>query len=272
MNFTKNFLLPPRRMGLLPRLATFGVQTEKRTLIQFAFTSFNFSLVLNGSGRYQIRGKTVRIKGPAVLLQWPNEPMHYGPDSVWDEIFLIYPASEMARWRQAGIEPEKNNAWQVADPEGFLEACRQLQRAAESEVSADRIDLLAYSAVAASLLPPPPGKAVKAGQLNQLRRRLREAPGDSPALEEYARNQQLSVSTLRRRWKQAAGGVPVAREIGQWRLAEAARLLGETALPVQEIARRVGFGDPYYFSRRFRQQFGGPPRAYRARANQAPEE
>ncbi len=46
-------------------------------------------------------------------------------------------------------------------------------------------------------------------------------------------------------------------------MAEAERLLRHTNLTVQQIADRLGYGDPLYFSRAFRQHVGEPPSAYR---------
>jgi len=39
--------------------------------------------------------------------------------------------------------------------------------------------------------------------------------------------------------------------------------LGETNLPIKEIAERLGYNDVYFFSRQFRKQMGVPPAAYR---------
>lgn len=47
------------------------------------------------------------------------------------------------------------------------------------------------------------------------------------------------------------------------RLFEARRLLAETLIPVQDIARRLGFSTAGYFSRAFSQQIGQPPSLYR---------
>ena len=52
---------------------------------------------------------------------------------------------------------------------------------------------------------------------------------------------------------------------------EAARLLRFTDLTVGEVAHRVGFDDPLYFSRAFKRHAGEPPMAYRdARAAGSP--
>jgi AraC family transcriptional regulator, transcriptional activator of pobA len=47
---------------------------------------------------------------------------------------------------------------------------------------------------------------------------------------------------------------------------EAARLLRFTDLNVQQVALRVGYDDPLYFSRAFKRHFGDSPVAYRAHA------
>lgn len=47
------------------------------------------------------------------------------------------------------------------------------------------------------------------------------------------------------------------------RLYEARRLLMETDIPVQDIARNLGFSTPSYFSRAFSLQIGQPPSSYR---------
>jgi AraC-like DNA-binding protein len=43
----------------------------------------------------------------------------------------------------------------------------------------------------------------------------------------------------------------------------AAELLAEDRLTVRAIAKQLGFGDPFYFSRTFRRHFGRSPSEYR---------
>lgn len=49
-------------------------------------------------------------------------------------------------------------------------------------------------------------------------------------------------------------------------MSEAARLLRFTGQNVQQVAQRVGYDDPLYFSRAFKRHFGDSPMAYRAHA------
>jgi AraC-like DNA-binding protein len=57
------------------------------------------------------------------------------------------------------------------------------------------------------------------------------------------------------------------RTVGEWiaerRMVEARRLLVETDLAVEEVGRRVGYGDPGYFVRSFRRAHGMTPLGWR---------
>lgn len=48
------------------------------------------------------------------------------------------------------------------------------------------------------------------------------------------------------------------------KMQRACQLLDNTSLPIKSVAEQVGFTDPLYFSRRFRQIHGCPPLQYRA--------
>jgi AraC family transcriptional regulator, transcriptional activator of pobA len=53
-------------------------------------------------------------------------------------------------------------------------------------------------------------------------------------------------------------------------MTEAARLLRFTDLNVQQVALRIGYDDPLYFSRAFKRHFGDSPMAYRAQSRGRP--
>jgi len=58
-------------------------------------------------------------------------------------------------------------------------------------------------------------------------------------------------------------GVTPLQYLTRLRLGRAAELLRENRLTVRAVARKVGYDDPYHFSRAFRQQFGHSPRDHR---------
>lgn len=72
----------------------------------------------------------------------------------------------------------------------------------------------------------------------------------------------VGYSTLRRRFKRLTG-YAVKEYILRVQLNRAKELLVYTRMPVEDIAGNVGFADPYYFSRLFREREGVPPTVFR---------
>jgi AraC-like DNA-binding protein len=72
----------------------------------------------------------------------------------------------------------------------------------------------------------------------------------------------VSPFTFFRQFRHDVGTTPLAY-IAELRFAQAEQLLTRSRLPVEEVARRVGFEDAAYFSRFFRRRAGRPPSSYR---------
>jgi len=75
----------------------------------------------------------------------------------------------------------------------------------------------------------------------------------------------MSRRVLEQKCRKLLGRSP-AEEIRRQRIARAKILLVDTQLTMEEIATRSGFRDADSFSRRFRQEEGLPPSAYRKNA------
>jgi AraC family L-rhamnose operon transcriptional activator RhaR len=84
------------------------------------------------------------------------------------------------------------------------------------------------------------------------------------ALSDLAGEVFLDASYLTRLFK-AATGLPPLAYLARCRAERAAALLLRTAVPVAEIGLQVGWPDPNYFARRFRQHFGLSASQYRRR-------
>jgi AraC-like DNA-binding protein len=83
-------------------------------------------------------------------------------------------------------------------------------------------------------------------------------------LAELAKSRGLSPSTFRRKWS-ANYAIPPAHYLIQRRMEEACRLLKETGLRIKEIAEKLHFDDPLYFSRSFGRFIGCSPENYLSR-------
>ncbi len=64
-------------------------------------------------------------------------------------------------------------------------------------------------------------------------------------------------------------GKPFTQYLAEQRIERAKTLLTNVTLNINEIARRVGYDDPGYFARRFRQKTGLSPRAWRQHVDDA---
>lgn len=82
-------------------------------------------------------------------------------------------------------------------------------------------------------------------------------------IEDLAKLSHLSISALERRFKKHLGKTP-KQFINEFRLEKARMLLVETELPVAQIAYQVGFNEPSYFSKMFKQVFNLLPSELRA--------
>jgi AraC-like DNA-binding protein len=100
--------------------------------------------------------------------------------------------------------------------------------------------------------------------LDHLKEQLDHHLEQGPDLEQLAQRTRLTSRYLARLFK-AWTGESVHRYHIQQRMMHALRLCQETNLLVKEVARRVGYGDPLYFSRAFHRYHGRWPNEVRGR-------
>jgi AraC-like DNA-binding protein len=82
---------------------------------------------------------------------------------------------------------------------------------------------------------------------------------------ELARCAGMSESAFRRSFERVTDLSP-RRYLEGLRMEQAARWLVETERPIEQVARSVGYTDPFHFSRAFKRATGLSPRAYRQRS------
>lgn len=81
-------------------------------------------------------------------------------------------------------------------------------------------------------------------------------------IEEYAEKQNTSISWFIRCFRQITGQTPL-QYIINLRIANAQMMLETTDYSISQIAEKVGYDNPLYFSRIFHRQTGVSPREYR---------
>lgn len=250
------------------RVAHIGNVPNKTDTVSQEFTTYNFSFVLRGSGFYRWRGTKFSIKGPCVLRQWPGEPMHYGPDESWDELFLIYPTSAADALARRGYIRSERPFWSIGDANRVMRQLDVLSELVARPTAlarhVDRIDRCCEQLILESLLGASPALWNGADRVAAVRRWVETHFRDEHDFDDLARQQGLSSTHFRRLWQRSVG-VPPHRFLIEERLRHACQALIATATPIAEIARSHGFADPLYFSRRFRVFAGESASEYRRR-------
>ncbi len=251
------------------QVAQIGNLPEKSDVVRGEFSTYNFSFVLRGEGFYEWRGTRYPVRGPTVLRQWPAEPMHYGPDRTWHELFLIYPPTAVDTLARRGYLAVDRPFWSLGDTRGVQHQLDDLSRFLSNPAvladQIDRIDRCCERLILESLIgtaaAPMQGSA---DRIASVRRWIEIHWRDDHDFDELARRHGLSPTHFRRLWQRNVG-VPPHRFLIEARLRHACRALVHTAAPIAEIARAHGFADPLYFSRRFRAFTGESASTYRRR-------
>jgi AraC-like DNA-binding protein len=99
--------------------------------------------------------------------------------------------------------------------------------------------------------------------VRQARQYLHDHIGTRVAVAELAALARLSPSHFAALFRKATG-VGVLKYQTRLRMSRARELLDTTDLPIATIARRLGYQDPFYFSRQFHTAHGIPASTYRA--------
>lgn len=251
------------------QVANIGNLPEKSEFVRGEFSTHNFSFVFRGTGLYDWRGTRYPVCAPSVLRQWPAEPMHYGPDRTWHELFLIYPPTAVdALARRCYIAADRP-LWSIGDARG-VQRCLDdlsglLSHPAALADHIDRIDRCCEQLILESLLgAASPSTESSADRVASVRRWIETHWRDDHDFDELARQQGLSPTHFRRLWQRGVG-MPPHRFLIEERLRHACRALIQTHAPIAEVARTHGFADPLYFSRRFRAFTGESASTYRRR-------
>lgn len=251
------------------QVAHIGNMSDKRHMVRREFSTYNFSFVFRGTGFFEWRGTRYPVEGPMVLRQWPDEPMHYGPQRTWHELFIAYSPNTGDTLARLGYVPRDRPLWSIGDTRGVQQHLDGLSKLlAKPAALADQIDridrcceqLILESLIGAATVP----LERSADRVAAVRRWLEAHWRGDHDFDALARKHGLSPTHFRRLWQRSVG-VPPHRFLIEERLRRACRALVQTDEPIAAIARAHGFADPLYFSRKFRAFTGESASTYRRR-------
>jgi AraC-like DNA-binding protein len=251
------------------QVAHLGHMSKKSHFVRREFSTYNFSFVFRGTGFYEWGGTRYPVQGPTVLRQWPHEPMHYGPQGTWHELYVVYSPTASDMLARRGYVARDRPFWSISDTRVVQHHLAELSRLlANPGALADQIDridrcceqLILESLLGASAAP----LESSADRVASAQRWVETHWRDDHDFDALARRYELSPTHFRRLWQRSVG-IPPHRFLIEERLRHACRALVQSDEPVAEIARTHGFADPLYFSRRFRAFTGESASTYRQR-------
>jgi AraC-like DNA-binding protein len=235
------------------------------------YGSYALVYVTAGRGTYaDANGTALKIGAGDVILVFPELPHIYGPcaGETWDEFFVLFSGPAFEAWRRMGLLSLARPVIHLPEPGAWRDRLQALALppgvAGEAARAGQVLDLLRILTELSLISSDPPSLASENIWLARACALLAEDIGGNRPLCELVRPLGLPYETFRKKFTHALGQPP-ARFRAQKRLAAAADLMQFTSLTNAQIAERLGFGDEFHFSKRFKRLRGETPTAFRRR-------
>lgn len=243
------------------RLNSFGAYGTKKNVIDHSFSSLNFSLILSGDGFYYYRGKEYKVQAPCLMMQYPGVHQIYGPHTSWEEYYFIFPAETERIMEERNFAHRDMPIRDIRKTAKLLKLIEEIYKLCQQQKpSGDEIDLMAQQILLEALSSCK--REEQESKIHQLRNYIEMNFRRPINFAQVAKDFSFSPSTMHREWKKLNLPSPQNYQ-NKLRMEQACRLLAEENLHIQDIAYRLGFDDPLYFSRNFKKFTHLSPRKYR---------
>jgi AraC-like DNA-binding protein len=237
--------------------------------------SYGLVYLTAGSGTLMCDGRPpIRLSVGDLIMLFPNVPHQYGPgsDDVWSEFYIVFEGTVFDRWRKQGLIDPQEPIVRLTPVDYWL---RRLKEAiSQPGMFVSQVPLVMISRLQELL-----AEVIVRRQADRLDRedqewlhivsqRINKVPLHEPMdWPELARQVGMGYESFRKRFA-AAANMPPTRYRSQQVIEEACRLIAIDRLSVTQTAERLGFPNPFYFSRRFKQITGYPPTDFKRKLPQ----
>jgi AraC-like DNA-binding protein len=205
-----------------------------------------------------------RLAGGAFWPNYPGPKIHFRAaprPGYWSHRYVAFRGPQVLTWRYQGLltfVPQ-----QVANAAGWV---REFDELLALLKRTDRLGRLRAVNALEQLLLALADVRLPHTQVNwvdRVHQRMTDVGMFWPDYAKLAGLEEMGISTLRRKYRQAAGQ-PLHHAMLDRRMAAARELLMNTDLPLKEIAQALGYKDVFFFCRQFRRLIGMTPGAYRS--------
>ena len=260
----------PRKFNTLPHLRTiehwqdFRLNSGQCDSLQYCFRLSSHKVK-----RLQVRVDNVlyEVGFPHLMIKQPGQKIEFLNADSADVIYFSYNPEAAAFFARLGLDKNFTIA-EIALPES-LERARELFAAAREHLSepgfADQLDLVCYNLIHEAVLYLTAQKSNISDndkKILKIASYLQTHFTEKNDLDSLAGKAGFSRRNFLRYWANYFKMTP-GEYINNLKLLEAKRLLKETSLTNNNIAKQLGFCDEGYFCRFFRRHIGQTPRQYR---------
>jgi AraC-like DNA-binding protein len=213
-----------------------------------------------------------RIRAGNLFLLFPGEWHRYAPDrrTGWDEYWVSLDGAWPRQLLEKGFFTPRAAVLDPGDDEVLLELFIRLVDLLRDDpvgfhqlAGAAAVQILSRLH-AASLLRSAGGDAADP-LVRRAKCLLVENSERAISVRQVARELNVSYSRFRALFRRCTGLSPAQYHL-QLRIRRACQMLEVGALRIKEVADRLGFESPYYFSRLFKKKTGVSPEAWRTRS------
>jgi AraC-like DNA-binding protein len=224
-----------------------------------------------GKGWAVIDGRRFTVAAGEVLFIPANKPHAYGAgdDDPWSIHWAHFAGTAAASY--ATLLPAHGYMLSIppSDTKEIARMFRESYRVASSGLTERTVLLISHTLrYVLALLFFQTGRSLRGGSLtiaHNLTKSIefmRANVARSLTLQELSRQAGLSPTRFSAIFREQTGSSPVDHHI-RLRMQAACHYLDTTALSVKEVGAKLGYDDPYYFSRIFQKILGCSPLAYR---------
>jgi len=222
-----------------------------------------------GKGYHEYRGATYPVTSGDVLYCFPNTHHRYYTDDSdpWSIYWMHVSGESLSYYEKLMGFKKRAPVISVGLQEDIIHLFRALLKGYEA-VPDERQWLRSTSCaqhILACIAASPklkPAMKVHSGTVESLIDNMRKSLSTTVCLDEMAAQVDMSPSHLCKVFRAFTGHTPV-QYFNRLKIQRACSLLATSRLTIGQIAFRLGFDDPYYFSRLFRNTMKVAPKHYR---------
>ena len=231
------------------------------------FESFSFHFVVSGTGSYTIRNKTYTVGKGQIFCIFPDEPIEYKPTkkNPWTYFWINFTGSKALSFlSHIGASPD-NPIIKVSNPSIKRAFVRNVLECEDHPEIADQIALSNFYRITSLLY-------ISQSLEHSSSSSSRFIDNTFAYINKHYRNPQLTIATVAKNLSISAAhlsrlfkketGMTFTSVLTSTRLKVAVHLMNNGVTNLSEIAETIGFNDPYYFSKIFKQKYGEAPSMY----------